>query len=71
MKSRKWMLLFFEPTIVAKRNVTLLQSLLSLHLMLIYERLTQRGIEFFAILQHFIVGKEDNKNIEVDFLVLH
>ena len=71
MKSRKWMLLFFEPTIVAKRNVTLLQSLLSLHLMLIYERLTQRGIEFFAILQHLIVGKEDNKNIEVDFLVLH
>ena len=56
---------------MAKKNVTLLQSLLSLHLMLIYERLTQRGIEFFAILQHLIVGKQDNKNIEVDFLVLH
>ena len=66
MKSRKWMFLFFEPTIVAKTNVTLLQSPLSLHLMVIYERLTQRGTEFFATLQHWIWDKEDNKNIKVD-----
>ena len=45
--------LFFEPTIVAKTNVTLKQSSpFSLHLMLIYERLTQRGTKFFATLQH-------------------
>ena len=63
------MLLFFEPTIAAKMNVTLLQSapLLSLHLMLIYERLTQRATGFLAILQHLIEGKEDSKNIKVDF----
>ena len=52
MKSRKWMLLFFETTDMAKTNVTLLQYTLSLHLMLIYEGLTQRGIKFFATLQH-------------------
>ena len=66
MKSRKWMLLFFETTIVAETNITLLQSPLSLHLMLIYERLTQRRTNFFATLQHSIVGKEGNKNIRVD-----
>ena len=65
------MLLFFEPAIVAKTNVTLLQSPLPLHFMLIYERLTQRGTGFFATLQHRIGAKEDNKNIKVDFLVLH
>ena len=45
---------FFEPTVVAKANLTLLQSPLSLHLMLMYERLTQRGTEgdFFATLEH-------------------
>ena len=62
------MLLFFEPTVVAKMNVTLLQSPLSLYLMLIYERLTQQGTNVFATLQHRIEGKEDNKNIKVDFL---
>ena len=40
LKSRKWMVLFFEPTILAKANVTLPQSPLSLPLMLMYERLT-------------------------------
>ena len=45
--------LFFEPTIVAKTNVTLMESCpLSLHLMLIFERMTQRGTKFFATLQH-------------------
>ena len=39
--------------------------------MLINERLTQRETEFFATLQHSIGGQEDNKNIKVDFLVLH
>ena len=35
--------------------------------MLINERLTQWETEFFATLQHWIGGKEDNKNIKVDF----
>ena len=65
------MVLFFELTVMAKTNVTLLQSTLFLHLMLIYEGLTQRGIKFFATLQHWTQGKEDNKNIKVDFLMLH
>ena len=45
------MFFFAEPTIVAKTNVTILQSPLSIHLMLLYERPTQRRTEFFAILQ--------------------
>ena len=67
------MLLFFEPLIVAKKNVMLLESLLplSLHLMLIYERLMQRKTEFFATLQHLVGVKEDNKNVKKCFLVLH
>ena len=39
-------------------------SLLS---MLINERMTQRETEFSATLQHWIGGKEDNKNVNVDF----
>ena len=35
--------------------------------MLINERLMQPETEFFATLQHGIGGKEDNKNIKVDF----
>ena len=66
MKSRKWMLLFFEPTIIAETNITHLQSPLSLYLMLIYERLTQRRTNYFATLQHSIGGKEGNKNTKVD-----
>ena len=62
--------MLFEPTIVAKMNVTLLQSPLSLYLMLTYERLMQQGTKFFATLQHGIEEKEDNKNIKVDFFVL-
>ena len=60
---------FFEPTIVAKTNVTVLQSPFPffLHWMLINERLKQRETKFFATLQHWIGGKEDNKNIKVDF----
>ena len=27
--------------------------------------------EFFATLQHWTGGKEDNKNMKADFLVLH
>ena len=67
------MLLFFETLIVAKKNVMLLESPLplSLHLMLIYERLTQQKTEFFATLQHLVGVKEDNKNVKKDFLVLH
>ena len=67
------MLLFFEPLIVAKKNVMLLESPLplSLHLMLIYERLMQRKTEFFAALQHLVGVKEDNKNVKKCFLVLH
>ena len=44
---------------------------LSLHSMLINERMTQRKTEFSATLQAWIEGKEDNKNIKADFLVLH
>ena len=55
---------------MAKTNVALLQSPLSLHLMLIYEQLTQQGTKFFATQQHWVGGKEDNKNIKVDFFVL-
>ena len=67
------MLLFFEPTIVAKTNVTLPQSPpLSLHLMLIYERLTQRVTEYLLLCNIELgVKKDNNKNIKVDFLVLH
>ena len=54
-----------------ENDCALLQSPLSLYLMLIFEQLTQRKISFFANLQHWIEGKEDNKNIKVDFLVLH
>ena len=62
---------FFEPIIVAKTNATLLQSPLSLHIILIFERLMHWGTKFFATLQDWIGGKDDNKNIKVDFLVLH
>ena len=65
------MLFFFETTFVAKTNVNASTIPSLLHLMLIYEQLTQRGTKFFATLQHWIGGKEDNKNIKVDFLVLH
>ena len=41
LKSRKWMFLFFVPTIVAKTNVTSAIPY-SLHSMLVDERLTQR-----------------------------
>ena len=43
----------------------------SLYLMLINERVTQRETEVFATLQHWIWGKEDNKNIKADILVLN
>ena len=66
----------FEPTVVGKTNVTLLQSSLSPHSMLINERLSQQETEFYtkestiATLQHWIGGKENNGNIKVDFLEL-
>ena len=68
LKSRKWMFLTFEPTIVAKTNVTVLQSPSTF-----IQRTTvndwtadEWDTELFATLQHWIGGKEDNKNIKVD-----
>ena len=64
-------------TIEDKTNVTLLQSPLSSHSMLINEGLTQLETGFFAkeptiaTLQHWIGGEGSNGNITVDFLVLH
>ena len=60
-----------------KINVTLPRSPLYTHSMLINEPPTQRETGFsnkeptIATLQHAIGGKGDNKNIKVDFLVLH
>ena len=62
------MFLFFKPTVVAKTNVTVLQSFLPSFNV---DQWTTDAARFFATLQHWIGGKEDNKNIKVDFLVWH
>ena len=65
------MLLFFEPTIVAKTTVTLLQSppLPSFNVDIWTTDAARDWIFCYSATLNW--GKEDNKNIKVDFLVLH
>ena len=62
------MFLTFEPTIVAKTNVMVLQSPSTfIQWTTVNDWMTDEwDTELFATLQHWIGGKEDNKNIKVD-----
>ena len=64
------MILFFELTIVAKTNETVLQFP-SPFIQCWSTNNCERQAELSAILQHLIGCKEDYKNIKENFLLLH